>query len=157
MSQTVVQQVVVSNSVTQFTEAIAQNGISANYNLQLPGRHAFWLIRGFSIVAVQNLAYELWLFNSATPTLGAVATEKWNGVWAFGALSAGDPGYAVTGDALFHYYVDGNMIPYYDEDVASGGGVANLHLRLINRSATGKNANATGALTITAFVSEGGF
>ena len=158
------QQPVQTDPATQFTEALVTNDIGANVSLVLPGRTPYWFIRAFSIVSVQNLAWELWLFTSATNLGGTVATEKFHSVWAFAALSAGppaDPGYAVSAGSppseLFHYYVDGNMMPYYDAD--QPGAIpqnARLHVRLINRSGTAKIADDPGALLLTVYAAPQG-
>ena len=155
------QQPVISTPTTDFIEALAQNAISANYNLPLPrAKTPNWLIRAITLVAVQNLTYELWLFRSATNLTGAVATDALIGFWQFQALSSGQPGFTVTGDSLFHYYIDGLEIPYYDQDFQSGTYESipypRVHARLVNRSATGKNANATGAVEFTLWVSPQG-
>jgi hypothetical protein len=154
------QQAVPSNPSTQFVQAIAQNEISQNEELTLPGKQAHWFIRGFEIVATQNLAYELWLFSSAVNLDGTLLGDKLVGLWAFGVLAAQDPGWTVTpvggvANGLFHYYIDGNMIPYVDRDVMAAGyqGNAHLHLRLVNRSAGAKSAAGAGALIITPYCS----
>lgn len=155
---------VVSNPAVNFLEAIATNEISANVDLKLPRGQNYCFIRAIGLVATENLDYELWVFSSATNLGGTIPTEKVIGIWQFQALSAvtpATPGYPVTpvggvGDPLFHYYIDGNMIPYYDSDFASvvqtaanQGRAANLHCRLANRSAATKTAGAPGALQVT--------
>ena len=162
------QRPVLSNPTTQFIEALAQNAISANYDIPLPTRDPCWFVRSLSIVAVQNLSYELWLFARAANLGGTIATDYFVGVWQFGPLVAGDPGWTVGADPLFHYYIDGTMIPYLDRDMMSPAtmvgaplgpampGPASLHVRLVNRSATGKNAGPTGALQVTFNISAPG-
>lgn len=159
---------VTSNPATQFTQAIAQNEISQNTDLALPSRVPYWRINAITITALQNLIYELWLFSTAANLAGALATDGgFIGVWQFSALASGGAGYTVTpvggsADPLFHYYIDGLAVPYIDRDYqvtagggsqggsgGSGGAFPQVHCRLANRSATGKNADATGALIVT--------
>lgn len=170
------QQPAISLSASQFTEALTTNQISANYNIPLFNRNALWFIRAIGLVATQQLNYELWLFNSSTNLGGTIATDNLVGIWQFGEIVVGppgSPGWTVTpaagggADPLFHYYIDGNMIPYWDKDQMSrtfapppGAGLAtefaSLHCRLVNRSAGSKSANAAGALQVTFFVATQG-
>ena len=169
MPSTAFQRPVRSNPTVDFLEGLGTNDGTATVNLVLPTRDAFWFIRAFTLVATENLVYELQLYSGATNLGGTFATDKFIAVWQFMALSAGppaSPGYPFIppglspGDALFHYYVDGNMMPYFDGDqlaasnAANSGGTypnnAKLHVRLINRSATSKTAGAGGALQLTA-------
>jgi len=152
------QRPILSDPATQFIEALAQDAISDNYDLRCQERQHSFFIRAITIVAVQNLAYELWLFRSATNFTAAVGTDKFIGVWQFAALTAGQPGFTVGGGSLFRYYIDGLMVPYWDEDFGQSDGTpqgnqrgrnAFIHARLVNRSATGKNAGATGAVQLT--------
>ena len=153
---------VASKHASQFTEALTQDQISANYDLQIGPKWSYCFINGFSIVSTENLAWELWLFNSATNLTSDPQTDGLVGMWAFSATMAGGVGFTVTPAAtgvanpLFRYYINGNMIPYTDLDYNSGAngiGYPKLHMRLVNRSAAAKTAGAGGALTITAFVS----
>lgn len=175
MPSTAYQRPVQSNPTTQFTEALDTNDCSATVNLVLPSRDPFWFLRAFTLVAVQNLSYELQVYSSATNLGGAFSTDKFIGVWQFMAMYAGppaSPGYPVIppggspGDPFYHYYVDGNMLPYFDGDQlvasnsANSGGTypknAQLHVRLVNRSATSKIAGTLGAVQLTAWVAAQG-
>lgn len=148
---------------SQFTETLAQDQISANYNLGLPIQQARVFINGFTIVSMENLSWELWLFDKAANLTADPATDRLVGLWQFSALVAGQVGYTVTPQAtgvantLFRYHVIGNMIPYLDRDFGGGlGSAPALHVRLVNRSAAAKSADAAGAIQITAFVSSQG-
>jgi hypothetical protein len=175
MPSTAFQRPVRSNPTTDFAEALTTNQASATVNLVLPTRDPFWFIRAFTLVAKQNLAYEIQAYARATNLGGTIATDYFIGVWQFMAMSAGppaSPGYPVDAvdispaDTLYHYYVDGNMMPYYDADQldaansANAGGTypknAELHLRLVNRSAGSKSAGTAGALQLTVFVAAQG-
>lgn len=177
MSLSAFQQAVRSNPVTDFTEALVLNAGSINYDLVLPLRNPLWFVRAITIVSVQNLQWELMLFQSADNMDGSIVGQQFNSVWQFGTLLPGppaSPGYPftipdVTPDpSLYNFYVDGNSIPYTDMDALKQQNAyanvplgappapananpnnAALHVRLINRSATTKNAGPTGALQVT--------
>jgi hypothetical protein len=60
---------------------------------------------------------------------------------------------------LFNFYIDGNFIPYVDEDLntaINNRSNAKLHVKLVNRSASSKTAGAPGALILTAWVAPQG-
>ena len=154
------QQPVRSDPTVDFAEALHVNEISTNVDLILPSRDPLWFIRAISLVAMQNLAYELWLFSSATNLDGTIAGDRFVAYWQFGPLSGtapATPGYPVDfvglspADGLYRYYVDGNMMPYWDLDQLEAGSVHNakLHCRLINRSATAKDAGEAGWVQVT--------
>lgn len=157
MPSSAYQRPVVSNPTTDFIEGLATGVGSAIYSLALPDKSPFWFIKGFTLVATENLQYEIQLFSKAAGGTGVLATENFIGAWQFSALSAGPPafpGYPITGDGLFLFYIDGNMIPYIDQDLNTGGASganAQLHVRLVNRSAASKTAGADGALILTAW------
>lgn len=157
---------IASNSLTDFTEALSTNEASATVDLPLPTRDAFWFVRAINVIAVQNLAYEFQFFSSATNADGTIPGSKFIGVWQFAAMSASapaSPGYPAEtgspGDTLYHYYIDGLWIPYYDGDLMSLSqslASAKLHVRLINRSAAGKVNGELGALQATFFCANQG-
>lgn len=160
------QRPVYSDPATDFIEALTTNQATATVSLPLPTRDAAAYIQAFTLIAVQNLAYELQVFSSADNLGGTVATARFIGAWQFVPMLAGppaSPGYPVDqvdaspADTLYKFYIDGNMIPYLDEDQmeaasqASGGTYPNnahLHLRLVNRSAGSKNAGDSGAVQL---------
>lgn len=167
MPLTAYQQLVQSVPTADFTEALTSNQISANVDLVLPGRNPYWFIRAITVVSKENLDWELWLFRKAASVVGSTATfatDPFVGIWQFNALPAGPPaapGYTVTPAAggganpFFHYYIDGNMLPYVDED-NPGVGEAKLHCRLVNRNASAKTAGTNGQLQVTFYVSPQG-
>jgi len=152
-----------SNEALHFTEALTQNQISANYDLQLPSACGPVIVQAEVLVSVQNLAYEVWLFNRAVNLTSDPATDGFVGMWQFGALAAGFAGWTVTPAAggganpLFRQFIAGLAIPYTDRDNVSTPNAPLLHCRLINRSATAKNAGATGELVVSFLVSQQGF
>jgi hypothetical protein len=145
---------VVSVPALHFTELLAQDGISANYDLALPFTGPL-TVRAERIISLQNLTYELWLFDSATNMGGTIATDHFLSCWQFGALVAGppaSPGYRVGGAGYYRFYTEGFETPYTDADYVSGvGRVPLLHVRLVCRSAAGKSAYGAGGDLQVAF------
>lgn len=184
MSFTSYQIAVASNPTTQFVESIGINEATANYDLTLPLRDAWWFIRGISIVSKEALQWELWLFTKADNMDGTLAGQNFLSSWQFWEPNVGPPatpGWPVTtpdispATELYNYYVDGNMMPYVDLDqvlrrnpvynVPSGAPPApanaapansKLHVRLINRSASAKTAGTAGQVLVTFYVSTQG-
>ncbi len=176
------EQAVRSNPSVDFTEALTTNQASATVNLRLPTRDPLWFVRAITIISVQDLQWELQLFNSAVNMGPTLAEDNFIAAWQFYTLVVGppaSPGWPIdTPDAspdngFYHFYIDGNMMPIYDMDqlkarnpnynVPLGSGVsnaspnnANLHVRLVNRSAGAKNAGAGGALLVTFFCANQG-
>ncbi len=176
------QQPVRSKPAVDYIEQLLVNTSTATVSLRLPTKDPLWFVRAISIIAVQNLAYELQLFSSADNMGATIDTDKFIAVWQFGPLVVGppsSPGYPFTtpdispDNGYYHFYVDGNMIPYYDLDtlnrqnelahtpLGQGLGPASvpnalLHTRLINRSATTKNAGTSGALQVTFYMANQG-
>lgn len=176
------QQAVRTNPATDFRTALAVNAGTATLNLKLPLRDPLWFIRAISIVSVQALAWELMLFTRADNMDGSIVGQNFSSVWQFGEPVVGPP--ATPGwpfdipdvtpqPDLYNYYVDGNMMPYMDmdqmgtpnpyADVPLGRGVSNanpsnasLHVRLVNRSSTGKLADDDGALQVIFYVATQG-
>lgn len=184
MSFTSYQRAVASNPTTQFTEALAINAGTINYDLVLPLRDAWWFVRGISIVSKEALQWELWLFSKAVNMDGTLLGQNFLASWQFWEPNVGPP--ATPGwpidipdvtpqPDLYNYYVDGNMMPYVDMDqVLRANPVANvplgappapanaapnnakLHVRLINRSAASKTAGTDGQVLVTFYVSTAG-
>lgn len=106
------------------------------------GKHMRCRIHGLRISSVQNLAWELEFWGAAVAGAvgGAVIdTEFFLGKFAFLAAD----GTRATGDTFFHYYVPVLELCYCDIDMTG-----KLHLRLINRDAVAKLANAAGGVVV---------
>jgi hypothetical protein len=129
----------------QFTGALATNA-TENENLVLNAAlagvngAAQGLIRSITIVSDQNLAWELQWYTADTFQNADPEVDSFLSYWAFAAAD----GVQVAATGLYRYYVDGLAIPYKDAD-ASG----EMHISLINRSVTSKNAGATGEIKVT--------
>lgn len=141
-----------------FIAGIAQNAADTA-NLVPPGSlaaggHCRSIIRGISILSDQNLAWELKFFNTNAFNTGAadLDTVPFIGGWGF---QAGD-GTQIAATGPYYYYIDGLYIPYHCTDFDEHGTFVagakkpqgQVHVMLINRSATSKNAGATGEIVV---------
>jgi hypothetical protein len=127
-----------------WTGAIAQNAGVA-YDLVLPSGlfgvngNALTVIKSLQIVSVQNLAWELWVYKQAAGQQSDPQSDQFAGFWSFAATD----GKQIAGAGLFYYYIDGLEVPYRDLDFKG-----KLHMILVNRSVTSKNAGATGNIVV---------
>lgn len=143
-------------STTHFTGALAQNAaavenIDAATLTNTPGtagagltagKHTRCRVHGVRIISKENLAWELEFWGaSVLGTPGGTDIDKEFFFGKFGFLAA--DGSQATGDTFYHYYVPVMEICYADVDMTG-----KIHLRLINRSAAGKSANAAGAIVV---------
>lgn len=147
MSAAVYQYEWATDPSAQFRASIAQNAKS-DLDLALPttlagvNGDARGSLRSLTIVSIQNLAWELWLWESAThSTLTAAVTAAGSNVIGRWTFAAGDGIQDISGD--FIYYIDGLDVPYFDADKTG-----KLHLSLVNRSVTTKSANDAGAVQV---------
>lgn len=136
-----------SNPATQFRAAIAQNN-KTDLDLLLPptlqgiNGNARGTITSLTIASIENLAWELWLWESAThATLTAAVVAAGTNVIGRWSFVAADALQDVAGDWI--YYIDGLDIPYFDAD-----NTGKIHLSLVNRSAASKTANDAGAIQV---------
>lgn len=127
-----------------FTGGIAQNA-RADENILLPpglqptGGTAYNIIRAVGIISDQNLDWDLYVFNSTAFSNADLDLDTFNSVVSF-AVAAGKQ---IAGAGSFYYYTQGLNIPVYDAN-ATG----KIHLSLVNRNVTAKNAGATGEIVI---------
>jgi hypothetical protein len=164
-----------SNPNTQFFQALAINEITPVVAIPLPSSRTPYLIEAITLVSVQALAWELWLFTRAGGTglapgvAGSPLADSFLASWQFLEPVVGppaSPGFSAIGAgaagtfANFRYYVDGNQMPYQDETFmeagpASGGfAFPALYVALINRSAAGKLADVAGAVKVIFHLSQ---
>jgi len=136
-----------TNPTTDFRASIAQNA-KVDFDLTLPttlrgvNGDARGSLRSLTIASIENLAWELWIWTSATHvTLTGTVTAAGTNVLGRWSFASGDGIQDVTGD--FIYYIDGLDIPYVDDDKSG-----KLHMSLVNRSAASKSANDAGAIQI---------
>ncbi len=104
-------------------------------------------IKSLSILSDQNLAWEVNFFGRNTYLTNQADLDLvfFIGRWNF---AAGD-GTQIAAAGPFIYYVDGLDIPYQDADGAlPPAHVGIIHIGLVNRSATAKNAGATGEVVL---------
>lgn len=133
-----------SDKDSHFAGAIAQNA-GEDESLSLPAclaginGNARGSVRSLTIISDQNLAWEVNVWRSATHGTADIDTDKWLGRWTFTAAD----GVQLAGSGSYLYYVDGLDIAYIDADNSG-----KLHLTLTNRSASAKNAGATGEVIV---------
>lgn len=139
-----------SNPDTQYTGAILQNE-SENEDIQLaPSMQAVGnplRLTALSLISVQNLSWELWLFGSSVFQSADFAADQFLGMWGFNAADARRVNSGTF--AQYYYYIDGLNIPYVDRS-ASGSVLPSLHAALVNRSVTAKIAGAAGDIVVQA-------
>ena len=137
-----------TDSLTQFTATIAQNaGVNLDLAMTTPnpvalagiGGDCRGQLRSLTIASVENLAWEIWLWSSATHGTAAASTVSVIGRWSFVTSDAKQ----IAGAGDWYYYVDGLDVPVWDADKTG-----KLHLTLVNRSAASKSADAAGAIVI---------
>jgi hypothetical protein len=133
---------VTTDKDTDFTGALATNA-AATANLAVPQLpdSAQCRLKNIGIISDQALSWEVWLwatnsFNDNASDLDAVYPF---GRWQFDASN----GIQIAGTGPYYYYIDGLDVPYQDSQKLS-----QLHVMLINRSATSKNAGATGEIVV---------
>lgn len=145
---------VTTDPTTQLRAAILQDA-AAYLDLQLPesiaaGRTCRSILRGISIVSVENTGWELWLFTKQTQ--GAepnVAVSNFLGFWTFAAGTA----LRIGGAGLYYYYVDGLAVPYEVLDLLANGRPdeqgqrRNLHMALVARESA-KSAGDAGGVKV---------
>jgi len=141
-----------SNDGTQYTDAIAQNA-SENENLALPTTMQAVAnplrVTALSIISVQNLSWELWLFGSSAFQNTDFGVDQFLGMWGFNAADARRVNSGTY--AQYYYYIDGLNIPYVDRS-ATASVVPALHTMLINRSVAAKIAGAMGNIVVQATI-----
>lgn len=126
----------------EFTGAIAQNA-AENENIVVP-----WALpkldltlTSITLISDQNLAWELCFW--ATDLFGSSSNmdlDNWIGNWPFQVTD----GSQIASTGNYRYNIPDLNIPLRDDD-----GTQELHVSLVNRSATSKNAGATGEVVVT--------
>lgn len=129
-----------------FTGAIAQNA-EEEENIVLPGscggNAARVIVRAIAIVADQDLDWELWFWGTDLFDEADLDNDKFLGKAVFAAAE----GTQIGGAGTFYSYKEGLAIPLADYD-----GTGEMHVSLVNRNVTGKNAGATGEIVVLFWV-----
>lgn len=104
-------------------------------------------IRSIALVADQQLAWELAFFGDSNFMTGQADLDAVRYLGRFSFQAADGTQIAATGPYL--YYIDGLDIAYQDFEAGTvPARVGQIHLGLVNRSATAKNAGATGEIVV---------
>lgn len=120
----------------QFTGAITQNNFEDE---NVAAKTSQTKIRSITIISDQNLAWELAFFTNDTFRNNDLDLNTYLGSIRFSTQD----GLQVSGVGPYYYDVSGLDIDYIDLDNSD-----EFHLSLINRSATSKNAGATGEIVV---------
>lgn len=138
-------QYVTSDKDTHFTTGIAQHAVDIE-SLDLP---TDWvtlginniIIEGISIQSDQNLEWDVMLFTNDETTDTDLDIDSFSDFFNFATTS----GKQIGATGQFYYSSPSNFmaIPYQNTDNRP-----KLHVGLINRSGTAKNAGATGEFTV---------
>jgi len=129
---------------TDFIGALATNAVGYA-DLALPGAlsgmggRARCRLSMITIVATENLSYEVMLFSKAAHATADPDTDSFLGRWSWQAADA----VRIAGAGLYYYSIFGLDVPYTDDD-----STGKLHVGLLNRSVASKTAGAGGALSI---------
>lgn len=135
---------------THFTTELVQNA-AENEDVVLDGAlagvngNARNIVQTITVISDQNLAWEIALYGKDTFAGGTDLDA--NTILCHHAFAAAD-GAQVGGAGSYVYFVDGLNLPYQDEDHSG-----ELHIQLINRSATSKNAAGTGEVVVQLWLS----
>jgi hypothetical protein len=131
-----------------FTGAIAQNAgenedIVTNYHAKE------CLLMSLSMIADQNLDYELHFWKDAQKTgvfgTADIDSDRYLGFFSFPASGAKQVGEAGISSYYYHQTLTS---PFRLKDETTTTDRFNVHVRLMNRSATSKNAGATGEIVL---------
>lgn len=134
---------------THFTGALAQNAIESE-SIDFPdllgsvGVHDV-IIEGVTVQSDQNLEWDVFIWSKNTYNTTNLDTAELVDYFNFPAAN----GKQIAGANQYYYPLPANevSVPYRDED-----NTGKLHISLVNRSATSKNAGATGEVTIRVIV-----
>jgi hypothetical protein len=85
-------------------------------------------ISSFVIISQEHLAWELWLWSSATRAGANYNADTWLGFWKFAAADA-----TVGPDGRYRYFIPDLDVAYRDDDAADVNGL--IHMSLIPRGA----------------------
>ena len=131
----------------QWTGAIVQNA-GANETITVPWADAplSLTLTGISVLSDQNLAWEFNFWNSALfGSSSNMDLDGWIGLWGFAAAD----GQQIAATGNYRYYIDGLEIPLWNSSANGTSTMQELYVSLVNRSATSKNAGATGEIVVT--------
>lgn len=143
-----------SDKDSHFTGAIAQNA-GEDESLTLPAclaginGNARGLVRSLTLVADQNLDWEVQFWRSGTHGAADIDTDKWIGGVVFTASSDAKQ---LAGSGSYLYYKGNLDIPYIDLDNSG-----KLHVTLTNRSAGAKGAGAVGEVIVDVRIENAGY
>lgn len=143
-----------TNSLTDLQLACAQNAmitVDIKNNSVGAGGAVKSRIRSLTLMSDQQLAWEINFFGTADYVSLVAVFESVHFLGRFGFQAA--DGSQIAGAGAFYYYIDGLDIAYQDFDFSNKvrnpvADIGVVHVGVVNRSATAKNAGATGRLVV---------
>ena len=143
-----------SDKDVQFTGAIAQNaGENEDFASGLELKEC--ALVGIEVISKQNLDWEIW-FSSKTCATNFGNTDLDLDGYLGRCLFAVADGKQSTDSGVTSYYYSKEMAsPIILRDDTTTNTKFNLHMRLVNRNATAKNAGATGEIVVKLAVDTG--
>lgn len=136
-------QVIRSDKDTHFTGALAQNA-REDESIALPAqwRTTECVVEGIAVISDQNLEWDVYLFSSSAFSNSNMDLDMFADCTNFPSTS----GKQIAGAGSYYYpSPSGIQLPYKSAD-------SSIHIALVNRSATGKNAGATGEVVVLVYV-----
>lgn len=128
-----------------FLDPLDHNALSPIQSLSIPTPSTRrWMIRGVSLIALQEILPEFHFFSSARGLTNSPMTDRWIASFGFGDTDAHQFG----NEGPFRWYKEGLSTPYYDLDVLDQVGTPSLHVLMINRAPLGKLAGPEGAMRV---------
>lgn len=132
--------IVKSDKDTHFTGALAQNAHEEE-SLQLHARRNRCVILDVTVLSDQNLAWDVYFWSTDAFDNADLDLDSAIGKVSFVVAD----GEQIGGTGAYRYHANGLAIPYNDEDETG-----ELHVSVVNRSGTSKNAGATGEVVFKA-------
>lgn len=136
---------IVTDKDTHFTGALAQNAIEVE-SIDFPADWSLLesheiVIESIVVQSDQNLEWDIYLWSTSDYNETNLDADRFIDSFNFPTTA----GKRIAGAGQYYYSAPSNniMVPYKDEDRTS-----KLHIGLVNRSATAKNAGATGEIVV---------
>jgi hypothetical protein len=131
-----------SAEATHFRDAIAQNAVEhENITITGVGKTNEYLIESISVQSDQNLAWDIFFWRTDGNLDSALDSDTFVDFIEFAAAE----GKRIAGANQYYYAATGLSIVYIDSDRTDP---PELHLSLVNRSSSAKNAGDSGSVVV---------
>lgn len=140
-----------TDPATQFRDAIASTEQIAEdilFDLSICGTPtARNRIVGMTIVSVQQLDWQIWLWHKTDREGAGIAENSFIGYWGFIGATAVQSG--IPGDSLYYYFISGLDVYYTDDDASADRDPNDYAGRFhVGLKGAGKSAGDAGAVKI---------